>query len=627
VISQYGGKLKKVTFPGPVTGFDSRFLRYTPDIRSIYFTMPARGNPVSAIFRTIGVSILFMAARFVMTAWLGITAPLVIAQQQDVETDVVEKSVVAKTAATDIEAKLEHLAQGIDNLQILAVQIANVATIDREALSYLRDSRKLELLSTVGEIAGLVAKLPESDPILLELETRWLEDLKSLVDLVYKRIDELDVQIQEMDAELESKKGTDLILADSILNNLESTRDQFIRAMVDHVDTVDSLGIDSEDLLPALKLRLVLQAETVAGRLVLLSILLKDIDQRLTQQKDDPDLLTARKQASQFGKHNLARLRELVILMARLDIPEAEYRALIARQSQGLSVEMIRPDVMTQVVVGRLDEAKSYILKQGPNILLNISVFLGILILFWLLSGIFRKIVELILTLSKWDISVLYKEALVKMAGIIFKLVGLLIALTQVGISLGPMLAGLGLASFIVGIALQDTLANFASGAMILIYRPYDLDDFIELPGAAGVVKKMTLVATTITTFNNQVLVIPNRKIWGDVIKNVTAQRVRRVDLTFGIGYSDDIELAERILAEAAAAHELILKSPATMIKVDSLGESSVNLVLRPWTKTEDYWTVYWDLTRDVKLRFDEAGIRFAFPQQDVHFYDKSRGS
>jgi len=562
-----------------------------------------------------------------MTAWLGITAPLVIAQQQDVETDVVKESVVAKTAATDIEARLEQLTQDIDNLQILTVQIANLPAIDRVALSYRRDTRRLALLTTVGEIAGLVAKLPESDPMLLELETRWLGDIKSLAGLIYNRIDELDAQIPKKDAELESMEGTDLILADSIVNNLESTRDQFIQAMVDHVDTVDSLGIDSEDLLPPLKLRLVQEAETVAGRLVLVSILLKDIDQQLTQQKDDPDLLTARKQASQSGKHNLARLKELVILMARLDIPEAEYRALIARQSQGLSVEMIRPDVMAQVIVRRLDETKSYILKQGPNILLNISVFLGTLILFWLLSGLFRKLIKLILTRSKWKISVLFKETLVKSAGLIFMLAGLLIALTQVGISIGPVLAGLGLVSFIVGIALQDTLANFASGAMILMYSPYDLDDVIELPGASGVVTKMTLVATTITTFNNQTLVIPNRKIWGDVIKNFTAKQVRRVDLTFGIGYSDDIELAERILSDAAAAHELILKSPATMIKVDSLGESSVNLVLRPWTKTEDYWTVYWDLTRDVKLRFDEAGIRFAFPQQDVHFYDESRGS
>jgi small conductance mechanosensitive channel len=183
------------------------------------------------------------------------------------------------------------------------------------------------------------------------------------------------------------------------------------------------------------------------------------------------------------------------------------------------------------------------------------------------------------------------------------------------------MLAGLGIAGFIVGFALQDTLGNFASGAMILIYRPFDVDDYVEITGASGLVKRMNLVSTTITTFDNQTLVVPNSKIWGDVIKNVTQQKVRRVDLEFGIGYEDDIPKAERILAEAAAEHELVLDSPETNVRVHSLGDSSVNLILRPWVKTEDYWTVYWDLTREVKLRFDREGVTIPFPQRDVHLY------
>jgi small conductance mechanosensitive channel len=200
-------------------------------------------------------------------------------------------------------------------------------------------------------------------------------------------------------------------------------------------------------------------------------------------------------------------------------------------------------------------------------------------------------------------------------------LLGILMALSQVGISLGPMLAGLGIAGFIVGFALQDTLANFAAGAMILIYRPYDVDDFVELTGASGMVKNMNLVSTTIATFDNQILVVPNGKIWGDVIKNVTGQRVRRVDMEFGIAYSDDMDKALAVLRQASDEHELTLSAPEPLIKVNSLGDSSVNLILRPWTKTEDYWTVYWDLIKDVKERFDRAGISIPFPQRDVHLY------
>ena len=199
--------------------------------------------------------------------------------------------------------------------------------------------------------------------------------------------------------------------------------------------------------------------------------------------------------------------------------------------------------------------------------------------------------------------------------------IGVLMALSQVGISLGPMLAGLGVAGFVVGFALQDSLSNFAAGGMILIYRPYDVDDFVEIAGAAGLVKKMSLVSTTIATFDNQTLVVPNSKIWGDVIKNVTAQKVRRVDLEFGIGYSDDVEHAERVLEDILDKNEMVLKKPEPMIKLHALADSSVNFAVRPWVKTDDYWDVYWDITREVKMRFDREGISIPFPQRDVPMF------
>ena len=150
----------------------------------------------------------------------------------------------------------------------------------------------------------------------------------------------------------------------------------------------------------------------------------------------------------------------------------------------------------------------------------------------------------------------------------------------------------------------------------------YDVDDFVEVTGASGLVKKMSLVSTTITTFDNQTLVVPNSKIWGNVIKNVTAEKVRRVDLEFGIGYGDDIEHAERVLADVVGGHQMVLKSPEAKIKLHSLGDSSVNFIVRPWAKTENYWNVYWDLTREIKMRFDKEGISIPFPQRDVHVYN-----
>ena len=198
-------------------------------------------------------------------------------------------------------------------------------------------------------------------------------------------------------------------------------------------------------------------------------------------------------------------------------------------------------------------------------------------------------------------------------------LFGVLIALSQLGISLGPLLAGLGIAGFIIGFALQDTLSNFASGMLILIYRPFDVGDFVTAGGVTGKVSHMSLVNTTFKTIDNQVLIVPNNLIWSSVITNVTAQRLRRVDLVFGVAYSDDIEKVERILNEVVEEHELILDNPEPVIKLHELADSSVNFVCRPWVKTDDYWDVYWDMLRTVKMRFDKEGVSIPFPQRDVH--------
>jgi small conductance mechanosensitive channel len=176
-------------------------------------------------------------------------------------------------------------------------------------------------------------------------------------------------------------------------------------------------------------------------------------------------------------------------------------------------------------------------------------------------------------------------------------------------------------AGFVIGFALQDSLSNFASGVMILIYRPFDVGDLIEAAGVRGMVSHMSIVNTTILTVDNQTIILPNNKIWGDVVRNVTAQTVRRVDLTFGISYTDDIPKTERVLQEILDNDDKVLKDPEPMVRLHELGDSSVNFVVRPWVHMNDYWDVYWSVTRAVKMRFDEEGISIPFPQRDVHLY------
>ncbi len=200
-------------------------------------------------------------------------------------------------------------------------------------------------------------------------------------------------------------------------------------------------------------------------------------------------------------------------------------------------------------------------------------------------------------------------------------LIGVVVALSQVGVDVTPFVAAIGAAGFVIGFALQGTLSNFAAGVMILIYRPYDIGDVITAAGITGKVDSMTLVSTTIKTGDNQSIVVPNGSIWGGVITNITANPTRRIDMTFSIGYGDDIGRAKDILLELCGQHALVLTDPVPVVEVGALGASSVDLICRPWSQTGDYWAVFWDLTRQVKERFDQEGISIPFPQQDVHIY------
>ena len=238
-------------------------------------------------------------------------------------------------------------------------------------------------------------------------------------------------------------------------------------------------------------------------------------------------------------------------------------------------------------------------------------------------ASIVQRLTTLALDRGAGQLSQLLKRMIVSASRGVIIALGTLIGLSQLGISLGPLLAGLGIAGFVIGFALQDTLSNFASGLMILFYRPFDVGDVVEVGGVFGTVNHMSLVNTTILTFDNQTLVVPNNKIWGDVIKNLNSQRQRRVDMMFGIGYADDIPKAEAVLKDIIADHPSVLEHPEPIIRLHELGDSSVNFIVRPWVRSENYWDVYWDVTREVKMRFDAEGISIPFPQRDVHIYNE----
>jgi small conductance mechanosensitive channel len=291
-----------------------------------------------------------------------------------------------------------------------------------------------------------------------------------------------------------------------------------------------------------------------------------------------------------------------------------DYEAYITAIS-GVKIDVSDAGAAWTVITGWLMSSEG-----GLRWAKNIAFFLIIILFSWFLSNLIGKAVQRAVA-NIQSASELLKDFIVNISRKATFVIGFIVALSMLEVNVGPLLAAIGAVGFIMGFALQGTLSNFASGIMILIYRPYDVGDLVDVGGMLGKVDAMTIVSTTLRKLDNQKVVIPNNMIWGDIITNITGTSKRRVDMVFGIGYSDDMAKAQEVLEEILANHQAILKDPAPVVKVHELADSSVNFVVRPWVETENYWDVYWDITRSVKERFDAAGVSIPFPQQDVHMH------
>jgi small conductance mechanosensitive channel len=295
----------------------------------------------------------------------------------------------------------------------------------------------------------------------------------------------------------------------------------------------------------------------------------------------------------------------------------AEYDTYIKAVS-GLKVDVTDVSASWTTISGWLMSAEG-----GFRWALNIAQFIIIIVVFYFLSIVAGKAANKALSKTK-NFSTLLRAFLVLTARRLVLFVGLFVGLSALEINLGPVLAVIGAAGFVIAFALQNSLSNFASGILMLLYRPFDVSDFISVAGTLGKVESMNLLSTQLRTPDNQLVIVPNNSVWGDVIINVTGITERRVDLMFGIGYNDDIDKAQKILEEIVNEHELVLKDPGAIVKLHELADSSVNFVCRPWVKPDDYWDVYWDITKEVKRRFDAEGVSIPFPQRDVHIFQES---
>lgn len=252
---------------------------------------------------------------------------------------------------------------------------------------------------------------------------------------------------------------------------------------------------------------------------------------------------------------------------------------------------------------------------------LKVIAAIVILVLGRIVAKIVRAIIRRILEKSKVDgtlVSFVTSVSYVAMMAFI-----IIAALGQLGVQTASFVAVLGAAGLAVGLALQGSLANFAAGVLMIIFKPFKLGDLIDAGGTTGVVEEIGIFTTEMKTADNRKVIVPNSKVTGDNIVNYSSKGIRRVDMVAGVSYGDNLDKVKKVLEEILAADPRILKDPAPTIGVLELADSSVNFAVRPWAKVDDYWNVFFDTQEKIKKGFDAAGIAIPFPQRDVHLYQK----
>ena len=527
---------------------------------------------------------------------------------------------VAETANESPAVPVDQLQQAFASLSESVQSPVGARNDQSDAFAYQQDQRLLQFLKRYVRVLSEASNSADaaSEGIVVSALVQLDEPLDSLIA---RRLTGLETRIEERSLLAETLSGVEQITAEAYTEGLIQLRMQYLVTLVDVIEARAATGLSDAVLLSMLRERLHHSSEALLGTIGYSESARAMLVRQLADDPDNAELKAALDLQVLRIERAGEQLAQVVDLLERLGVDTSAERRVLLRQSSAVSVSLVDATVLSALLDDVTTTAVAWWQQEAFDLIFSLLMFIGILLLARLLARLTRRGVARVLASRGNRMGVLLQDVLTRMAGAVVMALGFLVALSQLGISVAPMLAGLGVAGFIVGFALQDVLGNFAAGAMILAYRPFDTDDYIDVAGVQGTVKRMNLVSTTITTPDNQSLIIPNSKIWGDVIRNYTGQRMRRVDLEFGVSYGDSIEHVEAILSDIIANTPEVLPDPPPNIRVHRLGESSVDFIVRPWVATEHYWDVYWRLQREVKLRFDAEGICIPFPQRDVHHY------
>lgn len=528
--------------------------------------------------------------------------------------------VVRATESTETVVEVPEVSAAEKAIDNINQDIIDLSESLKQASGDERDALQLQLFQKNEELRSRLATAISNKSIPHEklIELVQTQEKYSEGAIVY-----LDDKVKTLNEEINTAKDEDKLSLVNSYRELQQYLDVSYESSWQNLNWLKTLGVQDEDAEATFK-------DNVDKRMRLLSASIEYLNQQSeiigSQISSSPESEKASLQLSQLilkQRLNIATesLRNLITIGDKVGLETSEYKRQIFEVTGSITHDLLNTKVILSILSHWSNSMVDWFAENAPQHIFQLFVFALILLIARALAKLTRKVVSKTVASKNLKLSHLMQDFFISMSGKAVWIIGIMVGLSQIGLNLAPILTGFGIAGVIIGFALQDTLSNFAAGMMLLIYRPFDVGDFVYAGGVDGKVSHMSLVNTTIRTFDNQIIIVPNSKIWGDVIKNVTHERIRRVDMVFGIGYSDDVLKAEEVLADIVTSHPSVLRSPEPMIKLHTLNTSSVDFIVRPWVKTDDYWDVYWDVTREVKLRFDREGISIPFPQQDVHLH------
>nr|WP_235868880.1 mechanosensitive ion channel family protein [Vibrio superstes] len=482
------------------------------------------------------------------------------------------------------------------------------------------DALQLKLFQKNEQLRALLATAVGQDSL-------PKQELISQIELQKKyskgATDYLEDKIKELNLKIDAANNEERLSLINEYQELQHYLNTVIKSSWQNITWLQRLGLDDSDREEQLRVGIVHRLRLTSASVEYFSQQIGVIGKQLSvsPESEKAGLQLSQLVVKQRMTIAIESLSTLITVADQLDIDTSEHKRLLFEVTGSITQDLLDGKVILTILSHWSTSALEWFSTTAPQHLFQLFIFVLLIFITRIVVKLVRQVIKKTVSTKNLNISHLMQDFFIGISGNIVWIIGIMIALSQLGLNLAPVLTGFGIAGVIIGFALQDTLSNFAAGMMLLIYRPFDVGDFVFAGGVDGKVSHMSLVNTTIKTFDNQIIIIPNGKIWGDVIKNVTHERLRRVDMVFGIGYADDLLKAERILTEIVASHPATLKTPEPNIRVHTLNTSSVDFIVRPWVKTDDYWDVYWDITKEVKLTFDREGISIPFPQQDVHLH------